>query len=134
MCDYSMMHVRSRDARIGDKLVVKSFGATRGFADINELDCAVCVKPGTEIAFAGHVNIYGGLFLNGSQIRYSTAIFRQVEKDNPHVHHDVLEFPNGKQVKLTMLNEEQLATVLQLPAAPKNADEARDQERIAIAG
>lgn len=48
-------------------------------------------------------------------ISYKTAIFRQVNKANPHTHHDALEFPNGQIVLLTVLEEGQRATVLQLP-------------------
>ena len=29
-------------------------------------------------------------------IHHKTAIFRQVNKDAPRVHHDALEFPDGK--------------------------------------
>jgi hypothetical protein len=49
---------------------------------------------------------------------YTTAIFRQVNKHDPRVHHDVVEFPDGQSVLLTHLCEDQTATVLQLPAAP----------------
>ena len=33
MCDYSLHHVKSRSAKIGDKLTTRNFGTgTRGFA------------------------------------------------------------------------------------------------------
>jgi hypothetical protein len=35
--------------------------------------------------------------------------------DNPSIHHDALEFPDGQVVLLTRLYEGQRATVLQLP-------------------
>ena len=44
---------------------------------------------------------------------HTTAIFRQVDKDNPHTHHDALEFPDGQMVLLNDLFEGQRATVLQ---------------------
>jgi hypothetical protein len=50
-------------------------------------------------------------------IHHKTAIFRQINLDNPRVHHDALEFPDGELVLLTHLVEGQQATVLQLPAA-----------------
>jgi hypothetical protein len=50
-------------------------------------------------------------------IHHKTAIFRQVNLDCPHAHHDALEFPDGEIVLLTYLMEGQQATVLQLPAA-----------------
>jgi hypothetical protein len=42
MCDYSLMHVKSRDARVGDKLVTRNFGTgTRGFVEAGgDQDCA----------------------------------------------------------------------------------------------
>ena len=52
-------------------------------------------------------------------ISHKTAIFRQVNKNNPFRHHDALEFPDGQVVLLTLLCEGQQATVLQLPAEPQ---------------
>ena len=53
MCDYSLHNVASRPARVGDKLVPTSFptSCTRGFAAIGEPKVAVCLLPGTELAF-----------------------------------------------------------------------------------
>jgi hypothetical protein len=51
-------------------------------------------------------------------INYTTAVFRQINKDKPRTHHDALEFPDGQTVLLTDLLEGQEATVLQLPAQP----------------
>ena len=53
MCDYSLHFVASRRARVGDKLVSTRFrtSPTRGFAAIGEPDVAVCLLPGTEVAF-----------------------------------------------------------------------------------
>jgi hypothetical protein len=65
---------------------------------------------------------------------YQTAIFRQVNKDQPRVHHDALEFPDGQTVLLTELIEGQEATVLQLPAQPATAAEAEAQQRAAYVG
>ena len=59
-------------------------------------------------------------------ICYKTAIFRQINLHNRATHHDALEFPNGEVVLLTLLEEGQQATVLQLPAAP------REQEKPAV--
>ena len=39
-------------------------------------------------------------------------------QDRSNVHHDALEFPDGKIVLLTHLCKRQRATVLQLPASP----------------
>ena len=53
MCDYSLHLVASRPARVGDKLVSTRFcnPLARGFAAIGEPDVAVCLLPGTEVAF-----------------------------------------------------------------------------------
>jgi hypothetical protein len=67
-------------------------------------------------------------------INHTTAIFRQVNKDNPLTHHDALEFPDGRMVLLTHLSEGQEATVLQLPAQPVTATEIKAQERVPHVG
>jgi hypothetical protein len=47
------------------------------------------------------------------------ARFRQVNKDQSNVHHDALELPDGQIVLLTKLARGQHATVLQMPASPR---------------
>jgi hypothetical protein len=52
MCDYSLHNVKSRRAKVGDKLTTQSFGTgTRGFAASEDANVAVCVLPGTEFIF-----------------------------------------------------------------------------------
>jgi len=67
-------------------------------------------------------------------VDHTTAIFRQINKNNPHIHHDALEFPDGQIVLLTDVFEGQEATVLQLPAQPATASEAKAEERVAYVG
>jgi hypothetical protein len=137
MCDYSLQNVRSRLAKVGDKLVTRDFGTgTRGFAAADELELAVCVMPGTELAFAQDVACLpsGLLGWNKKTTNQRTAIFRQINKDKTRAHHDALEFPDGRTELLTLLCEGQEATVLQLPAQPKTAAEGDAQKRIAYAG
>jgi hypothetical protein len=43
-------------------------------------------------------------------VAFTTPIFRQLNKDNPHIHHDALEFPDGNMVLLTDVLEDQEAT------------------------
>jgi len=135
MCDYSLQNVRSRPAKVGDKLTTRDFGAgTRGFAAAEDAGVAVCVLPGTELAFSGAVTIADYRFVVGwkmEMLSYATAIFRQVNKNEQLKHHDALEFPDGRIVLLTKLREGQEATVLQLPAQPTTAAEADAQKRIA---
>ena len=64
----------------------------------------------------------------------TTAIFRQVNKQRVATHHDALEFADGQIVLLTLLAEGQQATVLQLPAEPKTADEREKQKRATYVG
>jgi len=51
MCDYSLQSVKSRPAKVGDKLTTRNFGTgTRGFAASEDASVAVCVLPGTELS------------------------------------------------------------------------------------
>jgi hypothetical protein len=122
---------------VGDKLVTRDFGTgTRGFAASDDPGLAVCVMPGTELAFAGDIACLPAGLLGWKTriVNHQTAIFRQVNKDKMAAHHDALEFPDGRTLLLTLLCEGQAATVLQLPAQPKNAEEAREQVRVAFIG
>jgi len=137
MCDFSLQSVRSRPAKVGDKLVTRDFGTgTRGFATVYDPGLAVCVLPGTELAFTGDVACLpaGLLGWKTKTINHQAAIFRQVNRDKLAAHHDALEFPDGRTVLLTLLCESQGATVLQLPAQPATAAEANAQERVAHVG
>ena len=137
MCDFSLQSVRSRPAKVSDKLVTRDFGTgTRGFSAAEDLGLAVCVMPGTELAFAGEVTCLpaGLLGWKTKNISHRTAIFRQVNKDKSAAHHDALEFPDGRTVLLTLLCEGQAATVLQLPAQPATASEADAQKRVTYVG
>jgi hypothetical protein len=138
MCDYSLQSVRSRAAKVGDRLTTRDFGTgTRGFAAADDAAAAVCILPGTELAFDGAVKVSDRHFIADWQVEtlaYATAIFRQVNKNEPMKHHDALEFPDGRIVLLTNLQEGQAATVLQLPAQPATPAEAEAQSRIAYVG
>ena len=121
MCDYSLHNVASRPAKVGDKLVATDFArtSTRGFSAIGEPAVAVCLLPGTEIAFEEEV-YYERAFgmLGKTRVKHTVACFRHINADEPHVHHDALEFPDGQIVMVTRLTPGQQATVLQLPAQP----------------
>jgi hypothetical protein len=70
MCDYSLQHVKSRPAKIGDQLTTRDFGmGTRGFSASEDENVAVCVRPGTELSFTAEVR------------RVSVALARQ--RDRP---------------------------------------------------
>ena len=57
MCDYSLHFIANRPAKIEDKLVATKFNnsITRGFAAVGQPNVAVCLLPGTEIAFDENV-------------------------------------------------------------------------------
>jgi hypothetical protein len=117
MCDYSLHSVKSRPAQVGDKLTSRLFNSgTRGFAAPEDKYVAVCLLPGTELSFSQEVRRLRSYPWTTSALNYRTAIFRQINKDNPTTHHDALEFPDGQIVLVTYLEEGQTATVLQLPA------------------
>jgi hypothetical protein len=135
MCDYSLYSVKSRPAKVGDKLTTRDFGTgTLGFAAPEDVSVAVCVRPGTELSFARDVTCQpiGMLGWRDKVIKHKTAIFRQVNKEKVAAHHDALEFPDGQIVLLTCVREGQEATVLQLPAEPRTAVEVEAQQRVAI--
>ena len=137
MCDYSLQSIKSRPAKVGDKLTTRDFGTgTRGFAASEDVSVAVCVLPGTELAFAHEVERLPTRLWpwHDGTTKHTTAIFRQINKDRVATHHDAVEFPDGRIVLLTFLCEGQEATVLQLPAEPKTALEAEAQRRAAFVG
>jgi hypothetical protein len=79
---------------------------------------AVCLLPGTELAFNDEVRYERAFPLLGKgRIKHKVARFREIEMNDPHVHFDALEFPNGQVLKLARLVAGQSATVLQLPVA-----------------
>ena len=138
MCDYSLQSVNARPAKVGDKLTTQDFGTgTRGFAAAEDNAVAVCVLPGTELAFSSAVTVTEPRFVVGwkaETLRYATAIFRQANKNEQRTHHDALEFPDGRIVLLTQLCGGQEAAVLQLPAQPMTVAEAEAQKRLASVG
>ena len=119
MCDYSLQHVASAPAKVGDRLVTTEFrhSGTRGFTEIGAPDVAICLRPGSELAFDGEVVFADptGILPRRVKIAAGVARFRQVNLDQPYSHHDALEFPDGRLVMLSDLVPGQTATVLQLP-------------------
>ena len=90
---------------------------------------AVCLLPGTELAFQEVVRYEPRVgFFGHRKIAQRVARFRKINSHNPHAHHDALEFPDGEVVLLTNLLEGQRASVLQLPATPRVNVEAEEKE------
>ena len=134
MCDYSLHLVASRPAKVGDKLVSTSFPetTTRGFASVDDRNVAVCLLPGTELAFENEVRCETAFVLR-STLGHTVAKFQQVNKGRSDIHRDALEFPDGKIVLLTHLCKGQRATVLQLPARPRvTVDDAERHDSLVV--
>lgn len=132
MCDYSLHAVASRPAKVGERLISTKFPmtVTRGFTGEGEPNVAVCVRPGTELAFDREVDFDGTFFRK--KARHTVARFRILDLDNPNRHHDALEFPDGQIVLLTQLDPGQWATVLQLPAVPLHEAQPETAEITAV--
>ena len=79
MCDYSLELVASRPAKVGDKLISTGFQHTvsRGFASVDDRNVAVCLLPGTELAFEEEVRCETGFFFSRS-VGQRTATFRKI--------------------------------------------------------
>ena len=122
MCDFSLEHLASRPAKVGDQLVTTKFGGmyTTGFCSVGEPNLAVCIKPGTELAFEREIES-DSLWLT-RRLESQVARFRRVNEDRTFGHHDALELPSGKVVLLTRLLVGQRATVLQLPVAEREKE------------
>jgi hypothetical protein len=118
MCDYSLHAFATRPAEVAETLVSTKFHAsiTRGFTSPNDPQVAVCLRPGTEMAFEKDAQTEGMMFRKNVGDRM--ARFRQIDTEKSQVHHDALEFSNGTIVLVTNLVPGQRATVLQLPASP----------------
>jgi hypothetical protein len=116
MCDYSLHAVATRPAVVGETLVTTTFRgtSTRGFASESDTSVAVCMLPGTELAFENDVR-YDNRWIWTRTINSRVGKFGKIDPHIPERHHDAIEFPDGSYVLVTQLVEGQRATVLQLP-------------------
>src|ERR1700731_660260 len=128
MCDYSLHAVETRPAEVGETLITTTFrgSSTRGFASESEPAVAVCMLPGTELAFAENVE-YDNRWIWKRTTNFRVGKFGEIERDVPHRHHDAIEFPDGSTVLVTLLTEGQRATVLQLPVVHQPKEHARSE-------
>ena len=125
MCDYSLHAVASRPAKVGETLISTTFRgtSTRGFASENQTAVAVCMLPGTELAFERDVK-YDNRWIWTRTLAWRVGKFNQIALDEPDRHHDTIEFPDGSHVLVTQLCEGQRVTVLQLPVQQVPAEPA----------
>jgi hypothetical protein len=133
MCDYSLHNVASRPAVVADKLISTKFKGTdtRGFCAPGEPHVAVCVRPGTELAFETEVT-YRRLFgLLRGRTGQRLARFREINANERNAHHDALEFPDARIVLVHDLTPGQGLVVLQMPnEAGRVIDHAREEPRV----
>jgi hypothetical protein len=117
MCDYSLHAVATRPAKAGETLITTTFRgtSTKGFASEAEPEIAVCLLPGTELAFADNVRYDSRWFWTRRSV-FRVGKLGEIDRKLPDRHHDAIEFPDGSHVLVTLLREGQRATVLQLPA------------------
>ena len=125
MCDYSLHAMATRPAKVGETLITTTFRgtSTRGFASESEPNVAVCMLPGTELAFAEDVK-YDNRWIWTRTVGFRVGKFNMID---PHVrerHHDAVEFPDGSFVLVTQLCAGQYVTVLQLPVGEKTTERA----------
>ena len=115
MCDYSLENVASRAALVSDQLVSTRFAhtVTRGFAALDDPNTAVCLRPGTELAFQVRPRYRTGFWARKAPS--AVARFRRIDTAVANAHHDALEFSEGTIVRVAHLLPGQRATVLQLP-------------------
>ena len=100
------------------RLTTRQFSlGKRGFSAPEDINVAICLRPGTELSFTDEVRRVHLWPWSKNVTHHKTAIFRQINQDNPATHHDALEFPDGRIVLLTFLEEGQQATVRYPPAA-----------------
>src|SRR5262249_61015661 len=85
MCDYSLEHLASRPARVGDTLVTTKFrrSLTGGFCAVGEPNVAVCLQPGTELAFDSEIEAPSGFWMRPKKLGANVARFRQVNEAKP---------------------------------------------------
>jgi hypothetical protein len=134
MCDYSLHAMATRPAVVGETLISTTFRgtSTRGFASEREPAVAVCMLPGTELAFAQDVK-YDSRWIWTKTIGFRVGKFNAI---NPHIrerHHDAIEFPDGSHVLVTQLCEGQRVTVLQLPVVHPVSERTATQSGAATA-
>src|SRR5262249_32450436 len=103
------------------------------FAAAGAPHVAVCLLPGTEIAFDENVECepsFGTGILPNKKIGQRLARFRQINMNKPGAPHGAVELPGRQESPVNRLCEGQRGTVLQLPAGarPAAAEEAVGRE------
>jgi hypothetical protein len=116
-------------------LVTTSFYgiSTRGFSAKEDRGVAVCLLPGTELAFEHDVR-YNRNWLSTTRAGFRVARVCTIEPHAWHQHHDAIAFPDGNTVLVSLLSEGQYARVLQLPAIRQEQNIKSGAERALMPG
>lgn len=127
MCDYSLHAVQSRAATAGEEIISTGFreASTSGFGAWNDREIAICLLPGTELAFEEEIKYRGWIW--SKKTGHSVARFCRINTQTPDCHHDALELPDGRVVLVTLLTPGQRAKVIQLPVSRESADRLRSR-------
>jgi hypothetical protein len=114
--------------------------STRGFAAKDEPGVAVCLLPGTELAFDQPVRHSRG-WLYTRCASSCVARFCRIEQRSLQQHRDALSFPDGSAVLVNELSEGQYARVIQLPVveqelnvgiSPKKSSRASNEAELIV--
>src|ERR1700746_990714 len=129
MCDYSLHAGATRPAQGGETIGTTTFRgpSTRGFASERDPSVAVCLLPGTELAFADNVR-YDNRWIWTRTVNFRVGKFNTIDTHIPDRHHDAIEFPDGSHVLVTLLCEGQRGRVLQLPVTHPVSTPAHTEE------
>jgi hypothetical protein len=76
------------------------------------------------MAFEREIEGQSGFWMRPKKLGSKVARFRRVNQDFQAAHHEALELPNGQIMLLTRLCDGQFATVIQLPMAERQREEA----------
>src|SRR5258708_13076658 len=95
MCDYSLHALATRPAKVGETLISTTFRgtSTRGFASEREPAVAVCLLPGTELAFAEDVR-YDNRWIWTRGTNFRVGKFGQIDTTGPHRHPERTQLPD----------------------------------------
>jgi hypothetical protein len=129
MCDFSLHAAAQKPAEKGHKMktarLAYTGGSSGGFFDADDPSVAVCLQPGTEVAFdkppllrRGFRAFVPSIIRRGlGEGLPQMATFRKVDLSKTHTHHDALEFVGGRVVKIDDLKTGLSARVVSLPVS-----------------
>ncbi len=135
MCDYSLQHVRSKQAKKGDVLVSTKFrdSISRGFSVKGDPNVVACLLPGTQLMFERTVTFEPMGVFSPSKALADDQLVATFTKVNPmvqHVHHDALRFGDDTIVLVTRLSEGQEVKVLGIPTASEVVAEGGSEAEV----